>query len=166
MLKEKDMNNILTVKGKQLGLPEISRMIQSIAQSNGIELSIETNQIKKGGMINSSTVECLVLYHPSHRRDYYNFALVNDGAILALYSFGESKNQKKLKNRQVGANVFSNGLKQANQNASLGKDVGLVLTAGAFVGGIKALSGIGGSKDKQKEEDAFYSMIVELVGKL
>ena len=163
MLKEKDLSTIVTLSKNQRTLSEIKMIIENYAQNNGIDLAIESDQIKRGGMLNSSIADCLIIYHPSHRRDYYNFALSDEGTSFVLYNFGESKNQKKLNNRQAGANTFSAGYKQANKNAAEGKMVGMALGTGALIGGIKALSSIGGSKAKQQEEDAYYSQIIEMV---
>jgi len=38
-------------------------------QNAGAPIAFERDQIKTGGMFNSNTVECLVMYHPEHAKD-------------------------------------------------------------------------------------------------
>lgn len=163
MLKEKELNFVFEVADKVGNVGQIESVLQEKAKEAQILLATEKDQVKKGGMLNSSSVECLVLYHPSHKKDYFNFVLVVEQGSIRVYSYGESKNQKKLDNRSVGAGVMSHGLKQADHNAREGKSIGMTLTAASLIGGMKALSSIGGSKSKKQEEDSYYQKVSDLI---
>ncbi len=57
----------------------------------------------------------------------------------------------KKKENSTGKNIMKNALKQADKNASEGKDVGLTLVSGAIIGGAKGISNIIKDKKKNKE---------------
>lgn len=164
MLKEKEINKVMMLQRASGDLRQIEQAIIDEAYNKGIPLETKFDQVKRGGMFSNSLSDCLIIYHAQHKNDYYKIVLVDEGNI-GVYSFGESKNQKKLNNRAIGKNVISDSIKQANRNASEGKSVGIGLTMGVLAGGLRALSGLGANKKSQTEE-LYYEQIMDLINNL
>lgn len=161
MLKERELRNFMpNIKCTgNVTLVYIKSVIEMKALEYHIPVAFYDEQIKKGGMLNFSAMDCLVVYHPDHRNDYFKFAISVENSIISISEFGESKNQKKLNSRQDAGATVKAGWNQANKNAERGVSVGGVLTTGVLVGGTKMLMSLGGSKQKQQVENEYYSLL-------
>lgn len=168
MLKEKELRNFRenTRCVNNMRLADVKVAIESKARIRQLPVAFYNEQIKKGGMLNSSVVDCLVVYHPEHRNDYIKFAISIEDSIISIKEFGESKNQKKLNNRHGASDVMRAGINQANKNAERGASIGGVLTAGALLSGAKMLKSIGGSKEKKHAEDEYYLMLLSIFNEI
>ena len=116
-------------------------------------------------MLSSSIVDCIVLYHPEHRNDYYKIAISikrqGTMAFISAYEFGESKNLKKLGARAGAGAAMKYGLKNIGGGD---KGVpGLSLVGGAVGGAVGLLRSVGGSKAKQEEENYYYGAVVQIL---
>lgn len=168
MLKEKELRNFRSnVKcANNMTLADVKNAVESKALTLQLPVAFCSEQIKKGGMLNSSIVDCLVIYHPEHRSDYIKFAISIENSFIYINEFGESKNQKKLNNRQGAGAVMKAGLQQANKNAERGASVGGTLTAGVLISGAKMLKSLGGSKARQQEEEKYYAMLMSIFNEI
>lgn len=163
MLTEKNLSKLDLLPVRLQNISVIREALKNNAIQNGIDLECEISKLRLGGLLNSSVVDCLVLYHPIQKNRYYKYALVAEVNGVGVYYFGKSKNQKKLGNRAAAKNVISTMNSQARQNAAKGNDVGMTVTLGALIGGAKALSSLGGSKKKQQDEDNYYTKVSALI---
>lgn len=131
-------------------LDAIEERLMLEAQNAGIPLSLKKDQVKSGGLFNSSVEDCLVLYHPSHENDYFKFCvrLQTQGnyAFVSVYSFGQSKQFNKA------------GLADAYREDRKGKN--LSYQVGSLIGqGIRTL---GKNKQKHEEETMYYTCLLDV----
>lgn len=169
MIKEKELREFRpTYKysdGTEITLQTIQNALEDKANEYQIPIAFYEEQIKYGGMLSSSMVDCIVLYHPEHRNDYYKIAISikrqGTMAFISAYEFGESKNLKKLGARAGAGAAMKYGLK----NISGGdKGVpGLSLVGGAIGGAVGLLRSVGGSKAKQEQENYYYGAITQII---
>lgn len=165
MIKEKELSAyrkpVCYENGSQLSLDGIQNAFLNAANELQISLKISKNQIKSGGMLSSNVQDCLVLYHPNHQKDYYNFvvSIRRQGAMafVSVDTYGSSKNSMRLEHsgqagKDLKMSIFS---KDPNESAkALGR---------AIAGGIM---GLGGSKNKKREEENWYSYIATIIQKV
>ena len=74
-IKEKHVHEFIDTvftKKKDITLDEIRRKIESAAKTEQVPLAFSDGQIGYGGIFSYSSEDCLVLYHPGHKRDYSN----------------------------------------------------------------------------------------------
>lgn len=164
MLKTNDLRSLRpNVKCKEnVTLECIKKKIEEKAHARQIPVAFYDEQIKMGGMMNSSVADCFVVYHPDNRSTYIKFAVLVENSVVSIFDFGESKNQKKLDARQGAGASIKAGLKQANKNAEKGAMVGGALAMGALAGGVRMLKSFGGSKTKQQAEQEYYSILISI----
>ena len=60
-------------KGLNLGL--LQNAIRRSAEGLGIFVAFRDDQVKSGGIFNSTVEDCVVMYHPDHERDYFKFCI-------------------------------------------------------------------------------------------
>lgn len=157
MLKLKDLESMGTVSfGNADGvtLDNIKTAISDLAAQNQIPIAFYTEDAKEGGLL-SSTVTALVAYHPEHRRDYFNMAMIlnKQGAFgsVAVYAAGKSKQMNKFYRSDISKGAVGAALMGGGSRA-----------VGAAIGG--ALGSIGKSKAKLQEEQLYYDIVLELIG--
>ncbi len=144
MLKEKDLSSngsFNVMQGDSVSLDLIENDLRACANNYQIPVEFARDQIKSGGLLSGGSNECIVMYHPEHKRDYYNFVITirrqGTVATVALYTGGQSKNFK---------------------NAALWEN-----TRGGLVqSGIKALANIGAKEEQAREQD-WYSYIKNII---
>lgn len=155
--------------GQEVTLERIQSEINALARQYEIPVAFEKDQIKSGGFFNSSIVDCIIMYHPEHEKDYYKFAIsvsyYNKKTIVNVNDFGESKNLKKLSMRENAKQNAKNGAKFGILKAEDGSDMmGAILTMGK--GAVGGLLSIGGSKKKQEEEEIYYNAIIQILDEI
>lgn len=99
MIKEKDLREmrpqVRYKDGQSITLQTVQNAIRDCAQANGIPVAFKADQIKYGGLIGGSVVDCIVLYHPEHEKDYFNLAIQvkhqGNYAFISVNDFGTSK---------------------------------------------------------------------------
>lgn len=168
MLKEKELRNFKTNMRcvNKITLEDVKNTIESKAHMIQLPVAFYNEEIKKGGMLNSHVIDCLVVYHPEHHSDYIKFAISIENSVVSISEFGESKNQRKLNNRQGAGAAMKAGIHTANINAEKGSGIGGALTTGALIGGVKILKSLGGSKVKKQAEEEYYSMLISILNEI
>ena len=174
MIKEKDLREFRKTyqypDGTAITLQTIQNALEDKANEYQIPIAFYDEQIKSGGMLSSSIVDCIVLYHPEHRNDYYKIAISikrqGTMAFVSSYEFGESKNMKKLGARAGAATAMKSGLKGiggVTQGApGVSRAIGGII-GGSIGGAVGLLRSIGGSKSKQEEENYYYGAITQIL---
>lgn len=167
MLHEKDLVEFYSsVAAKQeINLEQLATTMQQIASTNEVPFVSKMEPVKFGSLIRSHTDDCIRISHPDHAKDYYSILVNLDKNNLIIYRYGFSKQmEKKMEKQQAkrGGGTFVRGLFTGHEPGDgvagniAGAGIMMKGTASAIFHGIKAL---GGSKDKLKEEEAWYDAI-------
>ena len=113
MLKEKDLiENVASYRIKdkenQVNFQSIKNVIENEVEDYGYKLLFRMDELKIGGMFNSSIEKVLVVTNADHPSDYfqYVFMLGKQGTftLFNVYVAGQSKLIKKENIRQTNAN--------------------------------------------------------------
>lgn len=154
MIKLKDLENMGTVNFKDGGditLENIRAAIKDLAEQQQVPVAFYNDEAKEGGFL-GSTYPCLVMYHPEHRYDYYNMAMVitRQGAYASVnvYAAGKSKQMNKFARSEAN--------KEMRRGQSLSFKIGNAAVSG--------LMNMGKSKQKLQEEQFYYEICLDLIG--
>ncbi len=143
--------------GEGITLMTVQEAIKDCAMKMGIPVAFRGDQVKSGGLFNSSVEDCLVMYHPEHERDYFKFCIRirRQGvyAFVDIHEFGESKQMNKAYRSEL-AKEGAKGYFKAGNEYDTGKMLGQAI--GGFVGSI------GKSKAKLEEEQMYYQCIFDI----
>ncbi len=150
MLKEKQLNDDLTTvkTGRSCTALELKSLLDDISAENQIPMSISLDTIKVGGVFNSKELECLIIEHPEHVRDYYRIVVVLGVGQANVATTGTSKQMKKFS--------ISEAAKAQRKGKSLSYKLGHVATSSLFL--------IGKSKNKLEAEKNYYEIVLEAIG--
>lgn len=136
--------------GENITLMTVQDAIKDCAMKMGIPVAFSNEQVKSGGLFNSSVEDCLVMYHPEHERDYFRFCIrvkrQGSYAFVSINDFGQSKQMNKA------------GRTEAYQNDRQGKELSYKI--GSMVG--QAITTMGKSKAKLEEEQNYYQCIFDI----
>ena len=136
--------------GEGVTLSTVQNAIQNCAVNMGIPVAFENDQVKSGGLFNSSLEDCIVMYHPEHEKDYFRFCIRvrRQGmyAFVSINDFGKSSQMEKA-NRADFA-------KEDRQGKSMSYKVGSLITQG--------IMNIGKNKQKLEEEEMYYQCISDI----
>ena len=150
MLKEKQLNDDVN-KFKTARIcthQEAKEKIEKICNKYSIPVEIEFDNLKVGGFFNSRELDCLVICHPEHRRDYYKIVVVLGGIEVIMASTGSSKQMKK--------QAIADANKEWRKGRSMSEKVGNVIGSAIWM--------IGKSKNKLEMEQEYYNALIEVVG--
>lgn len=169
MLKDKDLREFRPTyrysNGKEITLQTLQNAIKDIAMQYQIPVAFYNDQIKSGGVFNSQVTDCIVIYHPEHRNDYYKIAISvqyqGTMAFVSAQDFGESKNLKKLNARGAAGSALKQGWNNAGREGNWSP--GMSLVGGAIGGTVGVIRSLGGSKAKQEEENRYYGALVQIL---
>ena len=161
MIKEKEIMEfrpqVRYQDGASINLGTIQDALSDCARSHGVPLAFGNGQIRFGGLIMGSTVDCLVVYHPEHRSDYYNFLIEvkhqGNYAFVSCYGTGRSKQIGKSLNAEQAGNEAKAALKGIAYPGGVGKLIGA---------GIKGVLALGKNKQKLEEEQNWYAMVSDI----
>ena len=82
MIKEKDISELMPQVrfqgGQSINLQTVQGVLSDCAGRYGIPVAFKDDLIKFGGLIGGYTRDCIVLFHPEHERDYFNFMISID----------------------------------------------------------------------------------------
>lgn len=159
MLKEKNLIEDFRpttryADGSEITLEAIEAAISECANEHGIPVAISHDQVALGGIFSMDTDNCLVLYHPDHEKDYFNFCirLKKQGtyAFVSAQTMGHSKQLKKIN--------------QADATDRLA-DSSSSLTASLIT---KGLNNIGKNRRESKfaEESMYYSCLADILDEI
>jgi hypothetical protein len=127
-------------------LSVLQSVLTKTAGKYQIPIAFKTDEIKAGGLLNSTKMDCLVVHHPQHYSDYFRYAvsIKRQGimAYISINSFGRS-NQANLHN------IAANRAELMQQ----GK-VGMSLLAGVV--------GMGKNKNKLEDENNYYTALEQI----
>jgi hypothetical protein len=143
--------------GEGITLMTVQEAIKDCAMKMGIPVAFRWDQVKSGGLFNSSVEDCLVIYHPEHERDYFKFCIrVRRQGVYAfvdINEFGESKQMNKAYRSEL-AKEGAKGYLKAGDEYEAGK------MAGKVIGGL--IGSLGKSKAKLEEEQMYYQCVFDI----
>lgn len=157
MIKEKELREmrpqVRFKDGQGITLQTVQNALQDCAQANNIPVAFKADQIKFGGMIGGSVVDCIVLYHPEHENDYFKIAIQvrhqGNYAFVLVNDFGTS--------RLLGNEGSHDFLMQTLKNGSGSEKVGALIGAG-----IRRMVKGGRNSQKLDEERNWYAMVSDI----
>lgn len=171
MLQEKDLVEFYTAirMKSDVDIHELSAAIQDSAKTNEIPATSSTESVKFGSLLKSHVDDCIRITHPDHTKDYFSIIIHKEKGELIIYRYGFSKQMDKKMEKQAvkkSGGTFVKGFFTGHQ-----PEDGY---GGMFVGAAKMMKGTagmlfhavksaGGSKDKLKEEEAWYDTIYALI---
>jgi len=136
--------------GEGITLGTVQDAIKDCADKMGIPVAFENDQVKSGGLFNSSVEDCIVMYHPDHRSDYFRFCIrvKRQGvyAFVSINDFGKSSQMAKADRAEFA--------KADRQGKSMSYKVGSMIGQG--------LMNIGKSKQKLEEEQMYYQCVFDI----
>lgn len=136
--------------GNSITLQTVQEAINDCAQGMGIPVAFYNEQVKSGGLFNSSVEDCIVMYHPEHQNDYFKFCIrvshQGNYAFVSVNDFGQSKQINKA------------GRAEAYQQDRKGKSMSYKV--GSMIG--QGLTTIGKSKQKFEEEQMYYQCVFDI----
>ena len=136
--------------GEGITLSTVQAAIKACAMNMGIPVAFASNQVKSGGLFNSTVEDCIVMYHPEHERDYFKFCIrvKRQGAyaFVMVNDFGQSKQMSK-------ANT-ADFMKQDRKGKSMSYKVGSMIGQG--------LRTLGKSSQKLEEEQMYYQCVFDI----
>lgn len=85
--------------GASISLEAVQNALTAEAEKHGVPIAFYADQVKSGGLFNKQIEDCLVMYHPEHRYDYFTFCIrvqhQGSMAYVAVNDFGSSKQMDK-----------------------------------------------------------------------
>lgn len=152
MLTEKDMADFHATiyfdnESNSTSLNDIKIRLEQTAENVGIPLAFSHGKITTYKVFCKTIHDCIILYHPDHKRDYYNFCVYlsrqDNRIFIHIKMFGRSKQfNKHARSEQAKAD-------------RLGKELAYQL--GSMLG--SCLYNIGKSTRKLEEEQEYYSAL-------
>lgn len=183
MIREKDISEfrpqVRFKDGQSINLQTLQSALKECADSNGIPVAFKNDEVKFGGLVGGYTENCIVLYHPEHERDYFNFVITvkrqGNYAFVSVFGGGTSKQMKKdeaaaaakadLKNagRATMHAWFGGSSESGAVENTLRATIGFAKTTGSLAkaafGGLRSL---GGGKEKLEAEKNWYTMVSDV----
>lgn len=136
--------------GDGITLQVVQDAIEECAQTMGIPVAFYDEQVKSGGLFNSAVEDCIVLYHPEHRNDYFKFCIrvgrQGTYAFVSVNDFGQSKQMAKAERAEFA--------KQDRKGKPMSYKMGSIIGAG--------IANIGKSKQKLEEEQMYYQCVFDI----
>ena len=136
--------------GNGITLQTVQEAIKDYAQGMGVPVAFYNEQVKSGGLFNSSVEDCIVMYHPEHQNDYFKFCIRvgRQGTYAFVYvnDFGQSKQMAKADRAEFA--------KQDRKGKSMSYRVGSMIGSG--------IANIGKSKQKLEEEQRYYQCVFDI----
>ena len=106
--------------------------------------------MKSSGLFNSQVDDCIVMYHPEHKNDYFNFCVrvskQGTYAFVAINDFGQSKQMNKANTAEF--------MKEDRQGQAMSYKVGSMIGQG--------LRTLGGNRQKLEAENNYYQCIFDI----
>lgn len=140
--------------GEGITLNLLQNILANKAAEFGLPVAFKYDQVKSGGLFKSSVEDCLVLYHPEHEKDYYNFCIrASHQGIYAFVNvsiFGTSKLSGNADSHAYLMDTLKNGRSNAEK-------VGALIGAGA-----RRLIKGGRNSLKLEQEQQYYACMSDL----
>lgn len=136
--------------GAGITLKTVQDAIKERAMQIGIPVAFTRDQVKSGGLFNSSVEDCIVMYHPEHERDYFRFCIrvrrQGSYAFVSVNDFGKSS--------QITKDDRAEFAKADRRGKSMSYKIG------SMIG--QSIANIGKSKQKLEEEQMYYQCIFDI----
>lgn len=136
--------------GQGITLQTVQEAIHHCAQNMGIPVAFRSDQVKSGSLFNVQVDDCIVMYHPEHPNDYFNFCVrvskQGSYAFVAINDLGQSKQLKKANTSEF------------MQQDRKGKDMSYKISS--MIG--QGLRTMGSNKQKLEEENNYYQCIFDI----
>lgn len=163
MVKENELREfrpqIQYRNGDSVTLEAVQQALANAAEKAGVAVAFRNDQLKYGGLLNAKAEPCIVLYHPEHEKDYYQFCIrvhkEGEDAIVSVNEIGESTQM----NKEYRSEIAKQGVK-SYIHADSGDYNTMGRSIGAAIGG--ALGSIGKSKKKLEVEKGYYQQLIQL----
>lgn len=127
------------IKNENITLEFIKSIISEEMSKKRLSVLIKDDEIKSGGLFNSSKAPCIVIYNSNHQKDYIKYCITvqKQGVetLITTFTWGNSK----LKDNEVSAQV-------KRESSTLG----MIFAKGP-------------SKQKMIEEDFYYQILEETI---
>lgn len=160
MLKANELREARQMQYKNGGdvtLEVIQKLLADYAAKMEVPVAFRNEQVKSGGLFNSKTDDCLVVYHPEHAKDYFNFCILiqRQGAyaFVSVSEFGQSKQMDKAYRSELSKQGMKDYIHSKDSYAT-GQAIGKA------IGG--ALGSIGKSKNKLEAEKMYYQCLEDV----
>lgn len=128
----------------------VQTALQECAAKMGIPIAFRNDQVKAGSFFKPTYEDCLVMYHPDHLNDYFNFCIrvshQGSYAFVSVNDFGVSK--------QISKADHAEWAKQDRKGKKMSYKVGSMIGSG--------LATLGKNKQKLEEEQMYYQCIFDL----
>lgn len=91
--------------GNGITLNTVQTAIKDCAMQMDIPVEFKSDQVKAGGLFNSTVEDCIVMYHPEHENDYFKFCIrvkrQGNYVFVMVNDFGQSKQIKKANRDEI-----------------------------------------------------------------
>lgn len=164
MIKEKELRDFRPDykydNAGALTLEFVQNELETAMANAGVAVAFECEQIKTGGIFNSSAIDCLIMYHPEHIKDYFKFCIYivyeGNNAVVCVREYGHSKQMDKAYRSEIAKQGVKDYFRvDAEDYKAIGNAIG------SAIGG--ALGSIGKSKKKLEAEKMYYSLVYEIL---
>ena len=133
--------------GENISLEAVQNVLAAEAKKHDVPVAFYANQVKSGSFFNKQIENCIVMYPPEHRYDYFTFCIrvQHQGSIVyvAVNDFGSSKQMDKFARAEYA--------KHDREGKELSYQIGSMIGA--------EIRNIGKSKRKLEEEQNYYDAV-------
>lgn len=106
MIKENNLRNfrpdVQYTNAQGLTLQTLQNLLKQKVNEYQLEIDFYYDQIKGSALINPPITDCIVMYHPRHKKDYFNIVISirrrGNISIVSCNDIGTSKNRYSLGN--------------------------------------------------------------------
>ncbi|MBE6976595.1 MAG: hypothetical protein E7439_05310 [Ruminococcaceae bacterium] len=162
MLKEKELTKIKQLHykdGESITFKSITVQLSTLASSRDVPLAFGNEEIKSGSLLNSNTVDCLIMFHPQYeaKYNYYVFSIARQGkyAFVDIYLSGTSKQGLAMEAKEQILSGNLSSLTSSGKGRVIGALIGSTINGSMFK-----------TKDSFKEEERWYTMVNDLLNEV
>lgn len=155
---------VIRERNLDINLEILQETIFRLAAAVNIPVAFQSEEVNTGGTLTPHIEPCVVMYHPDHRWDYFQFCIriSREGAytFISINNFGQSRQMKKMDKIESY---------RANRK---GQGWGLVfhpaVTIGSMVGSAvgQGITSIGVNKHELEEEQKYYQCIIDILDEI
>ncbi len=164
MIKEKELNKIENMRrlNKQWAVDDAINFISEIASENSIDICADREQVKFGGLFNSSVLDAILITNNEHKKDYARIVVVfNENFSRAeTYQYGTSKLIKKHEVKTFGEDLRRQNMRDRSQKISerIAFNVGNKLATSVL--------SMGYNSKKHEAELEYYEILFSIIREL
>lgn len=146
--------------GETVSFEALQDIIQTQANEMGFPVAFEKETLKIGSFLNSSTEDCLIVYHPDHKDDYEKYLIriryQGKMAVCYLHGYGVSK-------LMGGEAARSAAIEKAKEKYGFGGEYG---SASFYINAFNNVVGGAARKQKIEEEKTWYGVIGNIMSNI